>query len=127
MERTGNERTGYSNICLLVAAGQKIEPGTMVALNVAGYAVPAAKAENLRIAGVAQERADNRLGVDGAEVVNVRQGAFVMDADNTIKDTDLLKTAYMAGETTVTLTPDGTSAVGVIMDVATDGVTVKIG
>ena len=54
MERIGNERTGYSNIVLPVAAGQEILPGTMVALNADGYAVPASKAENLIIAGVAQ-------------------------------------------------------------------------
>lgn len=40
MERIGNERTGCSNIVLPVAAGQEIMPGTMVALNADGLAVP---------------------------------------------------------------------------------------
>lgn len=54
MERIGNERTGCSNIVLPVAAGQEIMPGTMVALNADGYAVPLPRQENLIIAGVAQ-------------------------------------------------------------------------
>lgn len=127
MNRVGNERTGCSNLVLRVAAGQNIEPGTMVALNAAGYAVSAAKAEGLVIAGVAQERSDNRLGSDGAEMVAVRRGAFVFENDKTIKETDLLKTAYMADETTLTITETGSSAVGVILEVADDGVTVQIG
>lgn len=127
MERIGNERTGCSNIVLQVAAGQEIRQGTMVALNASGYAVPASKAAGLVIAGVAQERTDNRLGEDGTEVVAVRRGAFVMGNDKTIKPTDLLKTAYMSDATTLTLTAEGSSVVGVILEVADDGVTVKIG
>lgn len=127
MERIGNERTGCSNIVLPVAAGQEIMPGTMVALNADGYAVPASKAENLIIAGVAQARADNRLGADGAKVVGVRRGAFVMANDKTIKQTDLLKTAYVSDVTTLTLTAEGSSPVGQILEVMDDGVTVKIG
>ena len=120
MERIGNERTGCSNIVLPVAAGQEILPGTMVALN-------ASKAENLILAGVAQARADNRLGADGAKVVGVRRGAFVMANDKTIKQTDLLKTAYVSDATTLTLTAEGSSPAGQILEVMDDGVTVTIG
>lgn len=127
MERIGNERTGANNLVLQVAGGQLIEQGTMVALNTDGYAVPAAKAADLVIAGVAQSYADNRQGADGAEVVSVRRGAFVMARDNTIHETDLLKTAYMADATTLTLTAEGSSPVGAILEVAADGVTVQVG
>lgn len=127
MERIGNERTGCKNIVLLVAAEQEIQQGAMVALNADGYAVPASKAEGLVIAGVAQERADNRLGADGEETVNVRRGAFVMANDGTIKQTDLLKTAYMSDATTLTLTAEKSSAAGLILEVMDDGVTVQIG
>lgn len=125
--RTGNERTGCSNIVVQVAAGEKIEAGMMVALNADGYGIPAKKETGLRIAGVAQDLSDNRLGEDGKEIVPVRRGAFVMDNDKSIKETDLLKTAYMADATTVTLTADGSSPVGTILEVSTDGVTVQIG
>ena len=101
MGRIGNERTGANNLVLQVAGGQVLEQGTMVALNADGYAVPAAKAADLVIAGVAQSYANNRQGADGAEVVSVRRGAFVMAADATIKETDLLKTAYMADAKTL--------------------------
>lgn len=127
MERIGNERTGCSILVLPVAAGQEIKQGTMAALNADGYAVPASKAEGLVIAGVAQTRADNRLGEDGDEVVEVRRGAFVLAADTTIKETDLLKTAYMSDAVTVTLTADGSSPAGQILEVAADGVTVNVG
>lgn len=127
MGRVGNERTGCNNLVLQVAAGQEITQGTMVALNEEGYAVPAAKAAALVIAGVAQSYANNRQGADGAEVVSVRRGAFVMNADATIKENDLLKTAYMADATTLTLTAEGSSPVGTILEVAADGVTVQVG
>ena len=127
MGRIGNERTGANNLVLQVAGGQVLEQGTMVALNSEGYAVPAAKAADLLIAGVAQSYADNRQGADGAEVVSVRRGAFVMAADATIKETDLLKMAYMADATTLTLTAEGSSPVGAILEVAADGVTVQVG
>lgn len=126
-ERIGNERAGCRNIVAPVAAGQEIEAGIMVAMNADGYAVPAEKAENLVIAGVAQHRADNRLGGDGAEAVSVRMGAFVMANDGTIKGTDLLKTAYVADKTTLTLTAEGSSPAGVILEVGADAVTVRIG
>ena len=127
MGRIGNERTGANNLVLQVAGGQVLEQGTMVALNADGYAVPAAKAADLVIAGVAQSYANNRQGADGAEVVSVRRGAFVMAADGTIKETDLLKTAYMADAKTLTLTAEGSSPVGAILEVAADGVTVQVG
>lgn len=127
MERIGNERTGANNLVLQVAGGQVLEQGTMVALNTDGYAVPAAKAADLMIAGVAQSYADNRLGGDGTEVVSVRRGAFVMAGDSTIKETDLLKTAYMADATTLTLTAEGSSPVGAILEVTEDGITVQVG
>lgn len=127
MGRIGNERTGANNLVLQVAGGQVLEQGTMVALNTDGYAVPATKAADLVIAGVAQSYADNRQGADGAEVVSVRRGAFVMAADATIKETDLLKTAYMADAKTLTLTAEGSSPVGAILEVASDGVTVQVG
>ena len=116
MGRIGNERTGANNLVLQVAGGQVLEQGTMVALNADGYAVPAAKAADLVIAGVAQSYANNRQGADGAEVVSVRRGAFVMAADATIKETDLLKTAYMADAKTLTLTAEGSSPVGAILE-----------
>ena len=67
------------------------------------------------------------LGADGAKVVGVRRGAFVMANDKTIKQTDLLKTAYVSDATTLTLTAEGSSPAGQILEVMDDGVTVKIG
>ena len=59
--------------------------------------------------------------------MGVRRGAVVMANDKTIKQTDLLKTAYVSDATTLTLTAEGSSPVGQILEVMDDGVTVKIG
>ena len=50
-----------------------------------------------------------------------------MANDKTIKQTDLLKTAYVSDATTLTLTAEGSSPAGQILEVMDDGVTVKIG
>lgn len=123
--RAGNERAGSKLMNLPVAASTQIQPATLVVLNASGYAVPAAKAENLIAAGVAQKFCDN-TGSDGAETVEVKRGAFVFNNDGSVKNTDLLKTAYMVDSTTVTITATGSSAVGKIIEVQDDGITVEI-
>lgn len=60
MIRTGNEKLDPNTLVLPVAAGAAITEATMVALGTDGYAVPASKAANLTVAGVALEPADNR-------------------------------------------------------------------
>ena len=78
MIRTGNEKLDPKTLVLPVAAGAAITEATMVALGADGYAVPASKAANLTVAGVALEPADNRTGEAGDIWVKVRRGAFVM-------------------------------------------------
>jgi predicted RecA/RadA family phage recombinase len=66
-----------------VAAAAKIYAGSMVCLNAAGYAVPAADTSGYRFAGVALEQADNSAGADGAQVVRLRRsGVFEFNAAN---------------------------------------------
>ena len=79
MIRTGNEKLDPKTLVLPVAAGAAITEATMVALGADGYAVPASKAANLTVAGVALEPADNRTGEAGDIWVKVRRGAFVME------------------------------------------------
>ena len=62
MIRTGNEKLDPNTLVLPVAAGAAITEATMVALGTDGYAVPASKAANLTVAGVALEPADNGNG-----------------------------------------------------------------
>ena len=62
----------------LVAANTKIYAGSLVCVNAAGYAVPAADTSGYRFAGVALEQVDNS---DGGKNVRVRRaGVFEFDA-----------------------------------------------
>lgn len=126
MVRTGNERTGNRLLNLPVKAGEKMAEATMAVINVQGYAETASAKEGLLTAGCVQNYCDNRLGEDGAEVVNVKRGTFIWENDGTIKETDILKKCYIKDKTTVTITSDGSSAAGIILAVEPDGVTVDM-
>lgn len=126
MDRAGNQRVQGIRIHIPVAAGEKIEQTQLVAINADGYAVCGKKAAGLQTAGIAHSMADNRLGTDGAEVVTVYNGGYTLKQDGSIHETDLLKTCYMADASTVTLTAEGASAAGTIVEVDGDYVTVMI-
>lgn len=126
MYRVGNERTNNKQLIIPVATGVEIVEATLVAINADGYAVPASKTADLMVAGVAQKYVDNRLGKNGDVTVEVRRGTFVLNNDNTIKNTDILKTCYVSDSTTVTIAASGSSAAGKILQVEDDGITVDI-
>lgn len=64
-----------------VAANTKIYAGSLVCVNSAGYAAPAADTSGYRFVGAAMEQADNAAGGDGAVSVRVRRtGVFEFDA-----------------------------------------------
>ncbi len=126
MERTGNERTGNRMFNIPVKGGAELTEATMAAINEDGYAAPAAASAELRVAGCVQRYCDNRNGVDGEQTVSVKRGTFVWDNDGTIKETDILKPCYVKDERTVTITADGSSMAGIILEVADDGVTVDM-
>jgi|SRR3989339_1173041 hypothetical protein len=65
----------------LVAANTKIYAGSLVCVNAAGYAVPAADTSGYQLAGVALEQVDNSDGSDGGKTVRLRRtGVFEFDA-----------------------------------------------
>ncbi|MCL4514143.1 MAG: hypothetical protein M1379_00890 [Firmicutes bacterium] len=64
-----------------VAAGAKIFAGSLVCLNAAGYAAPAADTAGFRFAGVAKQYVDNTAGANGEQVIEVWvDGRFPFDA-----------------------------------------------
>jgi predicted RecA/RadA family phage recombinase len=64
-----------------VAANTKIYAGSLVCVNAAGYAVPAADTSGYHFAGVAMEQVDNSAGSDGGQTVKLRRaGVFEFDA-----------------------------------------------
>ena len=64
-----------------VAANTKIYAGSLVGVNAAGYAVPAADTSGFHFVGVAMEQMDNSGGSDGGQSVRLRRaGVFEFDA-----------------------------------------------
>jgi len=67
-----------------VAANTKIYAGSLVCIDAAGYAVPAADTSGYRFAGVALEQVDNS---DGGKHVRLRRtGVFEFDAVSITQD-----------------------------------------
>lgn len=126
MDRTGNERTGNRMLNIPVKAGVELNEATMAVINADGYAEKASAAEGVKVAGCVQRYCDNRNGANGEQSVSVKRGTFVWDNDGTIKETDILKKCYIKDEQTVTITADGSSVAGTILEVAEDGVTVDM-
>lgn len=126
MYRVGNQKLSCVDIVIPVAANTVIREMTMVAINAEGYAVEASKAENLTVAGCALTLTDNSSGAAGAVTVPVRRAAFVWANDGSIKQTDLLKDAYVSDAQTVTITAEGSSRAGKILAVDEDGVTIEM-
>lgn len=126
MIRTGNERTGNRLINIPAAAGEELIEGTMAVINADGYAQSARAGEGLIMAGCVQTYCDNRVGADGEQDVSVKRGTFVWENDGSIQETDLLKKCYIKDSITVTLTSEGSSVAGIIVEVAPDGVTVDM-
>ena len=63
-----------------VATNTKIFAGSLVCVNAAGYAVPAADVTGCQFAGVAMEQVDNSGGSNGGQSVNLRRaGVFEFD------------------------------------------------
>lgn len=126
MKRTGNQVLGSTTLNIPVAAGENMKECTIAAINADGYAVTGKKAEGLVKAGMVVVAADNTAGAAGAATVRVQRGTFVWNNDGTIKNTDLLKTCYIAGADTVTITAEKASAAGTIIAVDPDDVTVEM-
>lgn len=116
MNRVGNQRVEGINMNAPVAAGELIQKTNMVALNADGYLVKATKKEGLTVVGIATSDADNRMGSDGAETASFQSGGFVFRQDG-IKETDLMKAAYIKDTETVTTSSVSSSMVGKLIEV----------
>lgn len=65
-----------------VKASTKIYKGTLVAIDSAGYAIPAADAASNRVVGVADAQADNSSGANGDINLKVRTGVAKFTASS---------------------------------------------
>lgn len=111
---------------LPVAASTHIYQGSMVAVNLSGYLVPASADPTLRVLGRAEEEADNSAGAAGAITCKVKRGIFGWDNSSStlaIADAHVGRVCYAVDDNTVALrNPTGVYPVaGRIYDVDADG------
>jgi len=86
-----------------VAASQKIYQGALVALNSAGYAIPAADTASTTVVGVAESTVNSGTTA-GEDKIIVRRGAvhaFANDATNALTIADAGKVCYVKDDQTV--------------------------
>lgn len=114
-----------------VAASTKIYGGGLVAVNAAGYALPAADAASLKVIGRAEEQVDNSSGANGDLTVKVRRKkAFVFknSATNACTIAHLLTNIYVQDDETVASAGGVNSIVaGKMLGLETEGVLVEVG
>jgi hypothetical protein len=116
---------------LKMATGVTIYAGTMVSVNAAGYAIPAADTANSKVMGIAQEQKTN-AGANGAEEIVVRRNkAFLLanDGDNPVVQASIGTSAIVHDDQTVCVAAGATNdiAVGTVLAIEAAGVWVYIG
>jgi hypothetical protein len=108
-----------------VATATTIYAGEMVALNAAGYAVPASDTANLRVIGRAEEDVVN-AGADGAAKIKVKRGVFKWDNDvtNPVTIASVGLPCYVKTSTSVAVAagPANDIKAGLVFRVDSDGV-----
>lgn len=109
-----------------VASSVNIFSGALVVLNATGFAQPATAASGLRTRGVAVHPSNNSTGVDGAGTIATNTGAHFFKNAGDIDRSHIGSTAYITDDQTVTAVSTGSSSVGRIEDVETNGVWVFI-
>lgn len=127
MEEKKTYRKG-KYLVLQVAASTTIEEGHMVAVNSSGYAVPASKAENLKVAGLAEESVST--GANETAEVTVRRGCFLLangTGDDALTLADTLEDCYVVDSLTVGAVATGSSKAGSVIGFEDGGVWVEMG
>jgi hypothetical protein len=108
-----------------VAASTIIYAGTLVAINAAGNAVPAADTAGLKVDGVAEEQVDNSDGSAGDLRINVARGVrrFANSSGNAVTVAEQNKIVYVEDDGTVNK-DGGTNHIpaGLCLEVDDDGV-----
>lgn len=130
--RFGEQAVVRKLMSLPVAASTHIYQGSIVALNVSGYLVPASADASLHIVGVAQIEADNSSGSAGAIECSVERGAFYFangSSTAAIVEADIGRVVYAADDQTLSrINTSGTlPAVGKVLGVDDSKVIVEVG
>lgn len=105
-KRRGDQPLAQKLNPMPVAASTHIYEGTMVALSLSGYLVPASADPTLRVIGVAQGEADNSTGSAGAITCKVSVGIYGFDnsaSTSAVSDTHVGRFVFAADDQTVSL------------------------
>jgi hypothetical protein len=88
---------------LAIAATTKIYGGIMVALNAAGFLVPASDTANLRAVGLSDEQKDNSAGANGDLLCQLVRGLVLLDnsTGSPVVQGDLFKIVFVEDDHTV--------------------------
>lgn len=104
------EYTEGVEIPVPVDDGDVIYGGAFTCVNAAGYAVPGSDTAGLIFMGVAMERKDNSLGLDGAlSVVVRRRGLFKAIMGTAISQANVGDNVFLVDDQTVDLTANTTN------------------
>lgn len=105
-----------------------VAAGALVAFNASGYLVPASDTAGLRVAGVADEAADNMDGQNGAASVKVSRGAFKLgnSASKAVAQANVGGVVYVEDDETVAKESTKSVVAGVALELDGDGVWVDV-
>ena len=112
-------------------AAVKALAGGIAVMNSSGFAEPATAATGKKVLGMFEETVDNTGGAAGALSVKVRNApdeAYLFAdgaAPGAATNANIGDTVYAADDQTVVLDSTGRSAVGVIDEIATDGLRIR--
>ena len=132
LRRSGSQAVSMRLKSAPVAASTIIYGGSIVAINQAGYAVPASADPTLFVVGVAVATADNSAGAAADVLVDIERGVFSMNnssSTSALTDNDIGRVCYAADDNTVArITAIGTlPPVGKCMGLDGSGVLVEVG
>jgi hypothetical protein len=123
------ELTGKDYVVGL-AASTRIWAGTMVSLNAAGRAIPAADTASTRVIGRAEQSVDNSAGSAGDLSIQVKPGCFKFNnsATQPVTIASIGLVCYVEDDNTVAIAAGPTNDIkaGIVVRVDADGVFVDL-
>jgi hypothetical protein len=111
-------------VALPVAAATKIWKGGLVAIDAAGFAVPASDTAGLKVIGLATISADNANGANGDAFVETKRGCFLLGnaaAGQAITGAHINGPAYILDDATVGNASTHSVLAGRVHDITEDG------
>ena len=128
-DREAQHRDGV-NLVFDVAASTKIYGGSLVSINAAGTAIPAADTASTKVVGVSDENVDNSGGSAADLSVKVRRGRafkFKNSVTNAVAVAHLFTNVYVEDDETVA-SAGGTNSIvaGKCIGIDSDGVWIEI-